>query len=175
MKPITLRCSPLHLATSRAVITCVVFVLALVPILLGLLWSAGNQQQQVVGNLFYLAALAPAMGILISILMLVIVLWRRSRPVLIVGEQIQLISTGVSFPLSQLAHLQLYSKLGQGTFLVLLPEHIPERIGKDSAAFLAAAPYTVRFPEGPKPKPFEMVELIGQRAPAISVDKLGTL
>lgn len=172
MDTIRLRSSARHLATSRAVVVFVVFVTVLAPIFAGLAVSAGEQGEGALSTLFYVGAVAPAAGMLIALIMLVVVLWRRSRPVLLVDDRVHLPRTGVTFPVAQLAHLQLYSLPGRGTFLVLLPAHVKERVTGDATA---VAPYTVRFPAGAEPQPFELVDMIRARVPEVGVDKLGTL
>lgn len=172
MDTIRLRSSPRHLAASRAVAVGVVFLAVMAPIFAGLVVSAAQQEEPALSTLFYVGAVAPAAGMLIALVMLVVVLWRRSRPVLRIDDRVHLPRTGVTFPLADLTHLQLYSLPGRGTFLVLLPGHVQERVTGDAAA---VAPYTVRFPAGATPQPFELVDLIRGRAPEVGVDKLGTL
>ncbi len=172
MDTIRLRSSARHLATSRAVVVGVVFLLVMAPILVGLLVSATTQDTPTWSTLYLVAATAPAAGMLIALIMLVIVLWRRSRPLLLIDDQVTILPTGIRFPLDQLAHLQLYTLPGRGTFLVLLPRHVTQRFPDD---LRAVAPYTVRFPEGGDPQPIELVDLILRRAPRAGVDKLGTL
>lgn len=172
MDTIRLRSSARHLATSRAVVVFFVFVLVMAPIFAGLATSAARQEEDTMSALFYVGAVAPAAGMLIALVMLVVVLWRRSRPVLLIDDRVRLPRTGVSFPLSRLSHLQLYSRPGRGTFLVLLPGHVAERVTGDPTA---VEPYTVHFPAGADPQPFELVDLIRERAPEVGVDKLGTL
>ena len=98
----------------------------------------------------------------------------RTRPGFLprIDDRVTLPRTGVTFPLSQLSHLQLYSRPGRGTYLVLLPAHVAERVGRPGDDPRALTPYTVRFPEGATPRPFELVELICARVPEVGVDKL---
>lgn len=175
MDTITLRPSAAHLARSRAVIIGVIFLVVLAPILLGLLCSARAQADPTLESFYLVATAAPATGMLLSLIMLAVVLHRRSRPTLRIDDRVTLPRTGVTFPLSQLSHIQLYSRPGRGTFLVLLPAHVPERVGRSGEDTRALAPYTVRFPEGATPQPFDLVDLIRARVPEVGVDKLGTV
>ncbi|AJE33775.1 MAG: hypothetical protein GX859_04195 [Corynebacterium humireducens] len=166
MDIITLRSAPRHLATSRAVGVFVAFVVLLVPVLLVLLNSARTSPWP---ELHLIAATAPAVGLLLALVMLVIRLRRRSRPVLLVDDHVTLPATGVRFPLERLDHLQLYTRHGVPR-LVLLPGHVPERMPSR-----AVAPYTVTFPEGANYLPYELVDLLRGRAGDVGVDKLGTV
>lgn len=175
MDTISLRASAAHLARSRAVIIGVIFLIVLTPILIGLAYSARAQTDPTLETFYLVATAAPATGMLLALIMLVVVLHRRSRPVLRIDDRVTLPRTGVTFPLSQLSHLQLYSRPGRGTYLVLLPAHVAERVGRPGDDPRALTPYTVRFPEGATPRPFELVELICARVPEVGVDKLGTV
>lgn len=165
----TIRLRP---SVRRPVVVAVVFLVVMAPILVGLLVSSYTVEQPTWSTLYLVAATAPAVGMLIALLMLAVVLWRRSRPLLLVDDHVTLKPTGIRFPLPELHHLQLYTLPGQGTFLVLLPEHVPERFPQDPRA---VAPYTVKFPEGGRPQPMELVDLIVRRAPWVGVDKQGTV
>lgn len=171
MDTITLRSSARHLATSRVVVTGVVFLLVLVPILLGLLRSADGSSGRL-AFLHLVAAMPPALGILLTLTNLVRVLWRRSRPVLRVDDHVSLPRTGVRFPVGQLTMIQLYADPSRRMHLVLLPEHIRDRFPHDPTG---VAPYTVVFPEGPTPMPYELVDLLSRRVPGVGVEKLGTV
>ncbi len=170
MNAITLRSSPTYLATSRAVIICAVFVGGLLPILAGLVVSASRQTDEVWIMAYRIAATAPAAGVLIALASVVVVLWRRSRPVLTIDERVTIPRTGVSFPLDELDTVQLWSR--DRTYVTLLPGHVTERVPADRRA---VAPYTVAFPAGATPRPFELVTLIRDRKPGINVDKIGSL
>ena len=94
MDTITLRSAPRHLATSRAVGVFVAFVVLLVPVLLVLLNSARTSPWP---ELHLIAAAAPAAGLLSAVIMLVIRLRRRSRPVLLIDDHVTLPATGVRY------------------------------------------------------------------------------
>jgi len=166
MDTIALRTTNRHLATSRVVRTFIVFVVVLIPLLAGLLLAARTSPWP---EAFLVAATAPAVGLLLAVIMLVGRLWRRSRPVLLIDDHVTLPATGVRFPLSQLDHLQLYRRGGHSR-LVLLPAHVSER-----APSRAVAPYTVTFPAGPNLLPYELLDLLERRVGDVGVDKLGTI
>ncbi|AGF73111.1 hypothetical protein [Corynebacterium halotolerans] len=170
MNAITLRPSAAHLATSRAVIVCAVFVVGLLPVLAGLLFSASRQTDELWARLYAVAALAPATGVVIALISVVVVLWRRSRPVLRIDGCVTIPHTGVSFPLEELHTVQLWSR-GR-TFVTLLPGHVDERVPHDRKAVAA---YTVAFPAGATPRPFELISLIKEVKPGVKVDKIGSL
>lgn len=165
MDTLRLRTSARHLATSRVVVVFVLFLVVLVPLLLGLLIAARASRWP---ELFLLAAAAPALGLGAAAIMLVLRLWRRSRSVLLIDDHVTLPDTGIRFPVDRLAHLQLYTR-GGVPHLVLLPAHVPERVPSR-----AVAPYTVAFPVGANYLPYELVDLLLRRVSGVGVDKLGT-
>lgn len=166
MDTLRLRTTARHLATSRVVVVFVLFLVVLVPLLLGLLIAAHTSRWP---ELFLIAAAAPALGLGAAGIMLVLRLWRRSRPVLLVDDHVTLPDTGIRFPVDRLAHLQLYTR-GGVSHLVLLPTHVPERVPSR-----AVAPYTVAFPVGANYLPYELVDLLQRRVSTVGVDKLGTV
>lgn len=166
MDTLRLRTSARHLATSRVVVVFVLFLVVLVPLLLGLLVAARASRWP---ELFLLAAAAPALGLGAAAIMLVLRLWRRSRPVLLIDDHVTLPDTGIRFPVDRLAHLQLYTR-GGVPHLVLLPAHVPERVPSR-----AVAPYTVAFPVGANYLPYELVDLLLRRVSGVGVDKLGSI
>lgn len=166
MDTLRLRTSARHLATSRVVVVFVLFLVVLVPLLLGLLVAARASRWP---ELFFLAAAAPALGLGAAAIMLVLRLWRRSRPVLLIDDHVTLPDTGIRFPVDRLAHLQLYTR-GGVPHLVLLPAHVPERVPSR-----AVAPYTVAFPVGANYLPYELVDLLLRRGSGVGVEKLGTI
>lgn len=166
MDTLRLRTSARHLATSRVVVVFVLFLVVLVPLLLGLLVAARASRWP---ELFLLAAAAPALGLGAAAIMLVLRLWRRSRPVLLIDDHVTLPDTGIRFPVDRLAHLQLYTR-GGVPHLVLLPAHVPERVPSR-----AVAPYTVAFPVGANYLPYELVDLLLRRVSGVGVDRLGTI
>lgn len=97
-KTITVRRRAAALARSRAVVSCVVFVVVLTPILVGLLVERADQDIASWSWAYALAAVAPALGIVIAVLSLGVVLWRRSRPVLQIDDRVRIRHSGVSFP-----------------------------------------------------------------------------
>lgn len=123
----------LRSSARRPVVIGVVFLVVMAPILIGLLVSSATVDQPTWSTLYLVAATAPAAGILIALLMLVVVVWRRPRPLLLIDDHVTLKPTGIRFPFAELDHLQLYTLPGRGTFLVLLPEHVTERFSQDPA------------------------------------------
>ncbi|MFC6145667.1 hypothetical protein [Corynebacterium nasicanis] len=166
MDTLRLRSSARHLATSRAVVVCGVFLVLLGPLLAGLL-VAGRYSAW--PELFLVATAAPGVGIAAAVFMLVVRLWRRSRPVLLIDDHVTLPATGIRFPLSRLNRVQLYTHGGVAR-MVLLPEHVIERVPSR-----AVDPYTVSFPAGANYLPNELLDLVGRRVSGVGVDKLGSL
>lgn len=173
MTTITVRRSLTTLAQSRAVVSCVVFVVVLSPILIGLLRERAILDSDAWVTAYTVAALAPATGILLAVVSLIVVLFRRSRPVLRISEQVVIPHSGVAFPVEQLATVQLWSS--GDSYVTLLPDHVPERVGSDPKTRVAVAAYTVRLPQGVTPRPFELAELIRTHQPDVQVDKLGSV
>lgn len=173
MTTITVRRSVTALARSRAVVVCAIFVAVLTPILIGLLLERETQANDAWVTAYSVAAIAPALGIVLAIVSLIVVLYRRSRPVLRIGEEVYLPRSGVIFPVSQLATVQLWSS--GDSFITLLPDHVPERVGSDPTSRVPVAAYTVRLPQGVTPQPFELAELIQAKRPEVQVDKLGSV
>lgn len=172
-KTIMVRRRAAALARSRAVVSCVVFVVVLTPILVGLLVERADQNIAPWSWAYAVAAGAPALGIVIAVLSLVVVLWRRSRPVLRIDDHVRIRHSGVSFPVAELATVQLWS---QGdSFVTLLPAHVTDRVESGPDARRTLAPYTVRLPRGMSPRPFELGEALQRRRTAIEVDRLGSL
>lgn len=158
------------LARSRAVTTCALFVLVLAPMAYWLLRERAEQTSETWRNAYALAAAAPALGIAAAVLSLMTVLWRRSRPILRIDDQVRIRHSGVSFPLGELDTVQLWSR--EATYITLLPEHVGERV-QDNAR--AVAPYSVKLPDDVTPRPFELAELIQQHRAGVRVDKIGSL
>ncbi|QGU07951.1 hypothetical protein COCCU_10160 [Corynebacterium occultum] len=168
--PITVRRRAAALARSRAVAVCIIFVVLLLPILYGLLTERSRQSSGTWQNAYAIAALAPALGITAAVLSLAVVLYRRSRPILEIGEVVKIPHSGVSFPLEELDTVQLWSR--GATYITLLPDHVPERVPH----FLKqVASYSVRLPDDVTPRPFELTELIKARRGEVQIDKLGVL
>lgn len=165
---IALRSSVRHLAGSRVVLTGVALLLLLTPVALGM-WRAAGSVEGLLSEVFRVAALVPAAGIVFTVVMLIRALWVRTRPVLRIGTHVSLPRSGVRFPVEQLDTLQLYRQ-GDRIRLVLLPAHVSERYPQDP---LAVDPYTVTFPDGATPMPYELVELVRRRVPGVGVEKLG--
>ncbi|MGD7002889.1 hypothetical protein [Corynebacterium halotolerans] len=172
-KPITVRRRAPALARSRAVLICIIFVLVLTPILVGLLAEQADQTAETWSHAYAVAAAAPALGIVLAVLSLVIVLWRKSRPVLVVDDQVRIRHSGVSFPVAELDTVQLWSR-GE-SYVTLLPEHVPQRVGTNPTTRKAVSAYTVGLPHDVTPRPFELAELLQNRKPEVQVDKLGSL
>lgn len=173
MTTITVRRSVTALARSRAVVICAVFVAVLTPILIGLLLERETQVNDAWVTAYSVAALAPGLGIALAVVSLIVVLFRRSRPVLRIGEEVFIPRSGVVFPIAQLATVQLWSS--GDSFITLLPDHVPERVGSDPKSRAPVAAYTVRLPRGVTPQPFELAELIRAQQPDVQVDKLGSV
>ncbi|MGP6172677.1 hypothetical protein [Corynebacterium sp. A21] len=167
---ITVRRRAGALARSRAVPSCIIFVVLLSPILYGLLSERSRQSTEFWQNAYALAALAPALGIIAAVISLVVVLYRRSRPILQIDEQVRIRHSGVSFPMDELGTVQLWSK--GGTYVTLLPVYVQERVQQSRKA---VAPYSVRLPDDVTPRPFELAELIKAHRNEVHIDKLGAL
>lgn len=167
---ITVRRRTAALARSRAVASCLIFVVLLSPILYGLLAERSRQRTETWQNAYAVAALAPALGIIAAVISLMVVLYRRSRPILQIDDQVRIRHSGISFPLEELSTVQLWSK--GGTYVTLLPAHVQDRVQHSRKA---VAPYSVRLPDDVTPRPFELAELIKDRRNEVHIDKLGVL
>ncbi|MFP7364320.1 hypothetical protein SFC07_00835 [Corynebacterium callunae] len=159
------------LVTSKAMMICVVFVLICLPFLIYFM-VAWNDATGTWRTLYAIAAAAPGCGVLAALLSMCAVWLRRRKAVLVVDDFINIVHTGVHFPVSELARVQLWSDI-RGSYAAFLPAHIGERVERDGVASIK--PYVVAFPEGADPQPFEVVEFLLEDHPALEVDRLGRL
>lgn len=172
MEAVKVRTGTRALVTSKAMMTCVLFVFICAPFLLYFLvaWAEADGTMR---TLFVIAAAAPACGIAAALGSMVVVWSRRRKAVLVVGETVLIPRTGISFPTADLATVQLWSDRSPRSYVAMLPGHVRERA--DTTGVQSIQPYVVAFPEGADPQPFEFAEILLQRKGDITVDRLGAL
>lgn len=172
MKAVKVRTGTRALLTSRAMMICVLFVLMCLPFLLYFLngWSEGTGTMR---TLFAIATIAPACGLIAALGSMLVVWLRRRKAVLVVGDQVHIPRTGVSFPIAELAAVQLWSDRTPRSYVALLPAHVTERA--ETTGVRSIQPYVVRFPEGAEPPPYELADLLMERNSGITVTRLGAL
>lgn len=138
----------------KAGVVCAILVSALVPTA-WLLFSSGDDG--LMGRAYSIAALLPLAGALVAMIAFVAVAWRRSRPVLVIdNDMVYIHPSRVEFPITQVS---LIAYLPRPDRVVILPHH------EAHADFHAAAPYTVVIPPYANYQPFELVDAIRARAP----------
>lgn len=172
MKAVKVRTGTRALLTSRAMMTCVLFVLMCLPFLLYFLngWNEGTGTMR---TLFGIAAVAPACGLVAALGSMLVVWWRRRKAVLVVGDQVHILRTGVSFPIAELATVQLWSDRTPRSYVALLPAHVTERA--ETTGVRSIQPYVVALPRGVEPPPYELADLLMERNSGITVTRLGAL
>lgn len=163
---VTVRTSTAALLKSKATKICAVFVVFMA-VLLAVLLIGRPDEDGVLRNLFSVAALAPAVGILAAIVSLLALSYKRRRPVLVIDSHVRVPHSGVYFPLSDLAILRI-SRRGNHSLATLVPRHLVEA-GEAGSNDLGA--YTIEFPQGPEPRPFELVDLLKAQVPGLVVEK----
>lgn len=170
---ISVRTSARHLRTSSPVLVCVFFLIFLLPLTVGL-WVAGRaySDDETVSFLYNIALAAPAMGILLAVVSLVAVLWRRTRPVLLIDDRVRLPGTGVTFATEELDRIEMYVR--GGSHLVLLPRHLGPGVSVQESA-KAVASYDVALPEGSNWQPVELADELRRRVPGLIVMNHGTM
>ncbi|WP_080793833.1 hypothetical protein [Corynebacterium pacaense] len=169
---IRVRTSRRELLHSRAMKTCLLFVMVCVPFLLFFLFSM-EDSEGTWRTLYGVAAAAPGFGTAVAVVSMAVVWWRRRQAVLIIDGQVRIPGSGVEFPLSELRTVQLWSGPGPTSSVALLPAHVTERAQRDGVRPIA--PYVVSFPKGSTPRPFELVELLLELHPDLGVERLGVL
>lgn len=152
--------------------TCILFVLICVPFLL-LFLLAMQDAEDTMRTLYTLAATLPGCGIVAAVLAMCVVWGRRRKAVLIIGDQVQIPRSGVSFSFAELDTVQLWSDQKSRSHVALLPSHIEERV--ETTGVLSIRPYAVTFPRGATPQPFELAEILLSQKPELKLDRLGRL
>ncbi|ALC06476.1 hypothetical protein CDES_10500 [Corynebacterium deserti GIMN1.010] len=172
MKAVKVRTGVAALMRSKAMWTCVLFVLVCLPFLLFFLveW---NDSEGTMRTLYGIAAALPGLGLVAAVASMCVVWWRRRQAVLVIDDHVKIPRTGVSFALSDLDTVQLWSDAGARSHVALLPRHVGERVNTSGVASIE--PYMVTFPSGADPQPFELAEMLVERKPDIAVERLGRL
>lgn len=151
---------------SRATRLLIVF-LVLMSALAWVLLAARTGDGGLLDTLFNIGAALPILGIVIAFLCWVVTVFKRRKVIVRIDEHITIPATGVRFPVANLRQICLYSQ-GSRSFMRFEPQHLEGmRRGHD--------PYTVEFPAGAAPRPYEVAQLVKQAYPEIKVDKVGTL
>ncbi|WP_368266642.1 hypothetical protein [Corynebacterium ulcerans] len=163
---ITVRTSYRALAQSKATITCVLFVI-LMTSLLGVLLVAHHNATGTMRMLYAASAVAPAVGIISALASLGAFFARRRRPILTIGDKVHVTHSGATFPLEDLAHIRIWSD-AKTSFLTMLPTNAIQQRRSEKL-------YTVEFPAGATPRPYEIADVLGQRNDGVVVDKVGLL
>lgn len=172
MKAVKVRTGIPALMTSKAMMICVLFVLVCLPFLFYFI-VAWDEATGTWRTLYAIAAAAPACGVLAAVLSMITVWVRRRKAVLVVDDSINIVHSGVHFPVSDLTRVQLWSDHARHSFMAFLPSHISERVESDGVSSIK--PYVVTFPEGAAPQPFELVEHLLETHHTLEVDRLGRL
>lgn len=172
MEAVKVRTGTRALVASKAMMTCVLFVLICAPFL-GYFLVECFAQQGTMRTLLAIAAAAPGCGIIAALGSMLVVWSRRRKAVLVVGDTVSIPHSGVSFPTADLTTVQVWSDRSPRSYVAMLPGHVQERANTTGVASIA--PYVVAFPQGSDPQPFEFAEMILQRKSDITVDRLGAL
>lgn len=172
MKAVKVRTGTKALVTSKAMMTCVLFVLICVSFLL-YFFIAWTDATGTMRTLVGIAAAAPACGLIAALGSMLVVWLRRRKAVLVVGETVIIPRTGISFPVADLATVQLWSDRSPRSYVALLPAHVRERA--NTTGVRSIQPYVVEFPKGAQPQPFEFADILLERKGDITVDRLGAL
>ncbi|WP_293952680.1 hypothetical protein [uncultured Corynebacterium sp.] len=172
MEAVKVRTGTRALVTSKAMMTCVLFVLICAPFLFyfTIEWM---EAQGPMRTLFAIAAAAPACGMAAALGSMLVVWSRRRKAVLVVGDTVMIPRTGISFPTADLTTVQVWSDRSPRSYVALLPGHVRERA--NTTGVQSIQPYVVAFPRGADPQPFEFAEMLLQRKSDITVDRLGAL
>lgn len=172
MEAVKVRTGTRALVTSKAMMTCVLFVLICAPFLVYFLteWMDARGHMR---TLFAVAATAPACGVIATLGSMLVVWLRRRKAVLVIGDTVMIPGTGVSFPTTDLATVQVWSDRSPRSYVAMLPAHVQERA--NTTGVQSIQPYVVAFPQGADPQPFELAEMLLQRKSDITVDRLGAL
>lgn len=164
------------LLRSPAARTLVFVVVCLAPLAWWLYVSLGHATNPTLRLLYGIALAAPLCGIVVAIFSFLGFLVKRRRVVLRVDEEVSLVKTKVTFPLSALDTLQLFSKDG-ASYVALLPSHVSARLTAATAASGCHGidGYVVEFPQYPNLQTFEVADRISAACPAVKVEKIGSV
>lgn len=172
MNAVKVRTGVPALMRSKAMFTCILFVLMCAPFLLFFL-IALQSAEGTMHTLYLVAATLPGCGIVAAIGSMCVVWGRRRQAVLIVDDQVRIPGSGISFAIEELDTVQLWSDLKSGSYMALLPHHIKERVNVTGVH--SVQPYIVNFPSGAQPQPFELAEILLSEKPELNLDRLGRL
>ncbi|MEJ5928958.1 hypothetical protein WG915_10090 [Corynebacterium sp. H128] len=164
------------LLRSRATRTFVLLLVLLTPLTWLLYRAFVDANNEAMRVLYGIGVIAPALGIVVTVLSFLVFLIRRRRVVLVVGKYVKIPRTRIKFPLQELAALQLYAAHGRD-YLALIPIEISERLDPASAASgqHGLHDYIVEFPLAPNTPTFEIADRILQEKPATTVHKIGAV
>lgn len=178
---IKVRSSLRSIISSRAAKTCMVFLIVLAPITVVLL-NAYRMGNGTLHALYAVALLVPLVGMLVALLSLIVVAVRARRVVVRIDDEVAIKATGVRFPVTDLAAVQVWTRDEDGrtrSMVAFLPAHISFRC--DAASLRhgelpeQVRDYVALFPYGARPSAYEVVDLLRQRYPHVDVDKLGAV
>lgn len=185
MSVLRVRASYASIATSRPAITFLVFVIAMGPLAFGFLSAFSGVTNTTLRLLYGMSAALPLLGLLFAIVSLIVVVFRRRRTVLELGEEIHIVRTGVRLDPQQLECMQTWTRdfgpAGVRSYLALIPGHIDARMGAHPVQETAnGAPrelqaYVAEFPPHVHPNVFEVVEYIRGNNPQVTIEKLGNI
>ena len=103
--------------------------------------------------------------------------------VLVIGEKVSIPHSGISFPISELSTVKVWTRYDPRrkttTYLALLPYHVD---GEVTAASIRqrgipaeVTDYVVRFPKGAQPSAYELVDMVRQMRPTVYIERLGSV
>ena len=125
---IKVRSSYSAILSSRAAKTCMLFVIVLGPITVLLLGAYRTSGNNTLSLLYALGMAAPAAGIIIALSSLAAIAFRARRVVLVVGEKVSIPHSGISFPMSELSTVKVWTRYDPRrkttTYVALLPYHV---------------------------------------------------
>ena len=174
---IKVRSSYSAILSSRAAKTCMLFVIVLGPITVLLLGAYRTSGNNTLSLLYALGMAAPVAGIIIALFSLAAIV------VLVVGEKVSIPHSGISFPMSELSTVKVWTRCDPRrkttTYLALLPYHVD---GEVTAASIRqrgipaeVTDYVVRFPKGTQPSAYELVDMVRQMRPTVYIERLGSV
>lgn len=132
-------------------------------LLLGILLVSAANFSGGLSLAFAIAALLPALGIVVAFASLVGVRRQLAAPVAKIDSCVRIFSSGVVFDLSELKLVRVLNSGGTSR-MQLLPEHL---LGETAGL----GPYTVEFPPLAEPTALELADLLAERVPGLQVEK----
>jgi len=159
------------------------FVIVLGPITVLLLGAYRTSSNNTLSLLYALGMAAPVAGIIIALFSLAAIAFQARRVVLVIGEKVSIPHSGISFPMSELSTVKVWTRYDPRrkttTYLALLPYHVD---GEVTAASIRqrgipaeVTDYVVRFPKGTQPSAYELVDMVRQMRPTVYIERLGSV